>query len=317
MSWRTEWKGISAQIKGFVESGKFYLETSGAGSTPAHTFMKCNLIGRAGNIFKVIKKFSSDYQSTLPLSANECLEQFIMDYRHIFFPSGEDSESPIQLGLRVAEEYFEAPVMSIATLLTALVLLQSELTSHLSDFSVIAKRLSERAFLHLQRSIIANKSIKQEWCNAFNKMKTAEVECEKLGGAHLLLHGIWAFKVYTPEERTDLVLQEPIRDFDEVERAAEALVLTEWKIVRDASELGKKAKEALEQARIYASSVLGWIELRQYRFLVLVSKDRLQKIEDIPEGDIVYRHINIAVDPKSPSQAARTTKKRTIRNTIV
>ena len=68
---------------------------------------------------------------------------------------------------------------------------------------------------------------------------------QEFGGAHLLLHGIWAFKVHTPEERTDLVLQEPIRDYDEVERAAEALVLTEWKIVRNASQWEEKAKKRI------------------------------------------------------------------------
>ncbi|MGH8070581.1 MAG: hypothetical protein ACRERE_36145 [Candidatus Entotheonellia bacterium] len=309
MSWRTEWKGISTQIQGLVDSGKFYLEASGAESSAAHIFMKRSLILRARNIFKIIKKFSSDHNSTLPTSANECLEQFIMDYSHLFFPNGENSESQLDLAIEASKRY-KGKNEAIRTLLAVLVLLQSELTSHLSDFSVIAKRLSERAFLHLQRSIIANKRIKQEWYNAFKDTIKAEIECEKLGGAHLLLHGIWAFKVHTSEERTDLVLQEPIRDFDEVGRAAEALVLTEWKIVRNASELEKKAKEAHDQARIYAASVLGGIELRQYRYLVLVSKDRLQRIKDIPEGDIVYRHINITVDPKPPSQAARTTKKR-------
>lgn len=53
------------------------------------------------------------------------------------------------------------------------------------------------------------------------------------------------------------------------------------------------------------SDMLG-IELRQYRYLVLVSKDWLRETPDIQEGDTVYRHVNIAVDPQSPSKAART-----------
>ena len=54
MSWRIAWKGISAQIQGLVDSGKFYLEGSGAASTPAHSFMKSDLIARSINIFKII-----------------------------------------------------------------------------------------------------------------------------------------------------------------------------------------------------------------------------------------------------------------------
>ena len=81
-------------------------------------------------------------------------------------------------------------------------------------------------------------------------------------------------------------------------------------IVRHESEQKKKAKEAKRQASIYARSVLGGNELRQYRYLVLVSKSRLlPETPDIQEGDIVYRHINIAVDPKPPSQATRTKKR--------
>jgi hypothetical protein len=101
-----------------------------------------------------------------------------------------------------------------------------------------------------------------------------------------------------------------------VEQTAEALVLTEWKTIKGGSDPKEKASEARRQASIYASSVLGGIELKQYRYVVLVSEDRLrEKIEDWPEGEIVYRHINLAVYPASPSgkktasQAARTRNK--------
>jgi hypothetical protein len=176
--------------------------------------------------------------------------------------------------------------------LCILVSFQAELTYYLSDFSAVAKRLSERAFLHLQRSIIADPSVKQRWRDAFEK---GEVDCEKLGGVHLLLHGIWAFKVHTPEERTDLVFQEPISDLIEVEQTAEALVLTEWKVVKNVSERQKKAEEAHKQAARYGRSVLGGIELKQYRYLVLVSEDRLPETPDFQDGDIIYRHIKPTV----------------------
>jgi hypothetical protein len=182
---------------------------------------------------------------------------------------------------------------------------QAELTYYLSDFSAVAKRLSERAFVHLQRSIVADPTVRKRWIDAFEATRGEEA-CEKLGGAHLLLHGIWAFKAYTPEERTDLVLGEPLKDLTEVESVAEALILTEWKLVNNIAEQERKAEQARKQASRYASSVLAGIELRQYRYLVLVSKDWLPGIPDIQEGDILYRHINIAVDPQTPSRAARS-----------
>ena len=113
MGWQTEWKGIFSQIQGLVDSGKFYLEASGAESSAAHIFMKCSLILRARNIFKIIKKFSSDHNSTLPASANKCLEQFIMDYSHLFFPNGEESESQLDLAIEAGEKLLRARIRQL------------------------------------------------------------------------------------------------------------------------------------------------------------------------------------------------------------
>jgi len=50
---------------------------------------------------------------------------------------------------------------------------------------------------------------------------------------HFLVHGTWAFKARTEGERTDLVLGAPLHVDDNVRRASDALVLTEWKRVID------------------------------------------------------------------------------------
>jgi hypothetical protein len=171
----------------------------------------------------------------------------------------------------------------------------------LSDIQEIARKITERAFVHLQRSIIADASIKQRWNEAF---KSGETACEKLGAAHLLLHGIWAFKAHAKGERTDLILGEPLRDISQVESTAEALVLTEWKVVRSDSELETKAEEAYIQAKLYGAGSLAGFELAGYRYLVLVSEDRLRSVPpDRPEKEVIYCHINIPVNPKPPSKS--------------
>ena len=88
------------------------------------------------------------------------------------------------------------------------------------------------------------------------RLEKGETHCEMLGAAHLLSHGIWGFKASAKGERTDLILGEPLTDLSEVESTAEALVLTEWKVVRKSNELQDKAEEALEQAKRYACGVL-------------------------------------------------------------
>jgi hypothetical protein len=91
-------------------------------------------------------------------------------------------------------------------------------------------------------------------------------KCEKLGAAHLLLHGIWAFKVSATGERTDLVLGEKLEITPQVEAASEALVLTEWKCVRKPGELDHKINEAFSQAKIYSVGVLADFELASRRY---------------------------------------------------
>ncbi|HIJ44324.1 MAG: hypothetical protein QF511_00225 [Rhodospirillales bacterium] len=92
----------------------------------------------------------------------------------------------------------------------ALVLLgafETEISFILSDVQEVIRARSERAFAHLQRSVVVDQAFREKWIAAFKK---GEVACEKLGTVHLLLHGIWAFKVDAAGARTDLVESDPV-----------------------------------------------------------------------------------------------------------
>lgn len=148
----------------------------------------------------------------------------------------------------------------------------------LSDVQESIRSRSERAFSHLQRSIIVDEDLREKWNKAF---ESGEVACEKLGAIHLLLHGIWAFKVDAIGARTDLVFQEAAGDFIADQRYAEGFVLTEWK---------KAAKDSQSDQRFegYAQGPLGAIELTGYRYLVVVSRQQVDIPDDLREGGIVY-----------------------------
>ncbi|MFQ6083261.1 MAG: hypothetical protein ACE5WD_07875 [Candidatus Aminicenantia bacterium] len=280
MSWRTEWKAISDRIQGLLAAGTFFIRTYSIHQEDQYGVANRQLLPQARNIYKAIEKFYSDYKNVIPITARECLERFLKEFDSLF----SDTNVKDLSGIKVC--------------LTTLASFCSELEYQLSDYSAFIRRLSERAFIHLQRSIIVDRSVRERWQKAF---KEGETSCEKLGGAHLLLHGIWAFKVSGEGERTDLVLGDRLEDLTEVERTAEALVLTEWKIIRNPSELSKKAKEAKEQAARYSKGILAGFELEKYRYLVLVSEDVIKMPPEIEDGDTIYRYINIAVDPKTPS----------------
>jgi hypothetical protein len=180
---------------------------------------------------------------------------------------------------------------------------RTEFTYLLSDEKeVLARSLVDRAFLHLQRCIVADPAFAQKWKEAFNHHETA---CEKIGGCHLLQFGIYAFKAQATGEQTDLILGTKLQITPEIERAAEALVLTEWKLVRSPQERDAKIKEAYKQAKNYAMGSLAGFELELHRYLVMVSSDALALPDDRLDGSLVYHHKNIAVSPGVPSQRAR------------
>jgi hypothetical protein len=186
--------------------------------------------------------------------------------------------------------------------ITSLAAVKSAVDYHLSNLESVTHKRAERAFLHLRQTIVADDLARDRWQRAFANGETA---CEKLGAAHLMLHGIWAFKVSAEGGRTDLVFGDTLNDGERISNAADALVLTEWKLVRDPREAEGVANVARAQARQYAAGILAGIELSRYRYIVIVSAEQLGQIPDVQDGSITYRHVNVPVSPDVPSKAAR------------
>jgi hypothetical protein len=115
-------------------------------------------------------------------------------------------------------------------------------------------------------------------------------------------HGIWAFKAHAQGGRTDLVYQEPLNDIEAVTRTADGLVLTEWKKLPSQGKPEKYIRQAREQSSAYAEGVLAGTELTNYRFVILVTEHEVEMPKDLQEGDITFRHFNVAVEPRTPSK---------------
>lgn len=280
MTLHTEWSAISDQIQALIESGTFLFSTIRDTKTESKTTYGQVLIPSSKEIFGDIKNFRATYGQSLPYKASQCLDTFLNEFQKHVLVQNPTALSTVQMAL------------------TLLASLRSRLTYHLSDIQAQARRITERAFVHLQRSIVVDLDTRARWKIAF---ESHETKCEKLGAVHLLSHGIWAFKAHAEGGHTDLILGEPIRDLNQVEATADALVLTEWKVVRNLSELEKKAQEAYEQAARYAGETLAGIELAGYRYLVLVSDNFMDMPDHRIEREVTYQHINIAVSPQLPS----------------
>lgn len=241
----------------------------------------------AGEITERIHILGQRYSSQLPATALKRIE----DLQDLHFDSGYASAA-------------QKDPTAVAHFSSKLQKFRSDFNYLTSDLEGTALRLTARAFLHLQRSIVADHSLREKWKGA---RAQHEMACEKLGAVHLLQHGIWSFKVDSAGERTDLILGEALTDqaLGDVYLSAEGLVLTEWKLATQ-SNSKRKYQEALTQAERYARGSLAAIELKSYRYLVIVSEDFLKDVpSDIEKEGIFYKYINIAVDPSSPSTQAR------------
>ena len=174
-----------------------------------------------------------------------------------------------------------------------------------SDREARIRRSVERSFAHLQSSIVVDVGVRERWCRAF--VDEREEACEGLGAVQMLLHGIWAFKAHSEGRggRTDLILGTDVNE-DEAVRAADAMVLTEWKKVKRDSEAHDKAMQGFRQAQIYTSETLAGFELSSCRYIVLVSERRLAQLPEVPSPPgCKYEVRNIAVSPQTPSVSAR------------
>ena len=280
MSWLVDARALDQRIRGVINAGEFFVRTLAVNTEDSYRISDHYLAPEASRIFQEIRNFRKRYSSVLPSDAIEAIDRFV----DLAAPLMTNSDLKSLVGLKAR--------------LTPLASFRAELAYHLSDRTTVALRLSERAFQHLQRSIVADEVIRSRWKGAFECGETA---CEKLGAAHLLSHGLWAFKASGAGEATDLVFAERI-NLVAAESAAEALVLTEWKVVRGLEQTTSQAQQAYKQAARYTRGLLGGLELHAYRYLVLVSQDLIDRPEDFIEEGIQYRHVNIAVAPISPSK---------------
>lgn len=281
MLWVDEWVALSARVDAAVEVFRMI------SMAPAFKSIADNevLTPECQKLYVLLADFHRRFETQLPPGATAALKEF--------FTTQEDN-----FNVNPTNRY---PGVFLCTVLGSL---RAQVDYFLADKQVRARRAVERAFTHLQRSLMADEEMQRKWHKAFG-MPRAEEACEKLGAVHLLLHGIWAFKADAAGGKTDLILGGNVKEEDAV-RAADAMALTEWKMVRKGEDPAKKATEAFHQAEQYTHGALAGFELSTYRYLVLVSEDVLPALPPTPAAEgRIYEVRNIAVAPSTPSVVAR------------
>jgi hypothetical protein len=283
MTYAAQWKALSSRIRGLTQAGELHARYLAVRSSDTYGRSK-RLREHSASVLSALEAFRDRFRQILPPAALDSVNGFI------------DKAGPLISDTNGSPDSREERVWAALVMLAGF---ETEMSFVLSDTQEVIRSLSERAFVHLQRSIVADPEFRGKWATAF---KDGEVACEKLGAVHLLLHGIWAFKVDATGGRTDLVFQEPVKDVSDEERYADGIVLTEWKVAGTRNDGPKQFESARSQAERYAQGVPAGNELTSYRYIVVVTQEQVGVPADLTKDDVVYRHINVAVDPRPPSK---------------
>lgn len=154
MNWQFEWQALSARIQGILDAGSFFYKALHHSSEDARSVKKKVLLRNAEKIIKNLKEFHNKYQTGFPQSASDCLNSFLNQQeftsRDFFSPSRNFESANVQFSL------------------TSLAAFQSEFNFIIADTQFIARRITERAFIHLQRCIVVDEDVRQKWITAFN-----------------------------------------------------------------------------------------------------------------------------------------------------
>ena len=236
MSYAEHWAALAIRIKSLQSAGELYSrfqgyhqeDTYGAGE---YLREQCEAA------VQYLEHFVKEFHSSLPREAEDRINLFLNSR----LAQAVRDKLTAQRGARGA--------------LVALAALEAEITFILSGRQEQIRALSERALLHLQRTLAVDEDMATKWKKPFDRN---EVACERLGSIHLLSHGIFAFKVDALGARTDLVFNEPPDDLL-LTRGVDGLVLTEWKVA-DEKNAKKKFHEARTQADRYKQGALAGIE---------------------------------------------------------
>jgi hypothetical protein len=282
MNCTDQWKALSSRIQGLVQAGLLHAQYLRVRSSDSYGTAQ-RLREQTEGVLNEILSLRASFHGSLPSTALAAVDKFATTAGKLITDASGTQDA--------AQERVWAGLVALAAF-------EAELSFLFSDTQESIRRCSERAFAHLQRSVVADPGFREKWQHAF---KAGEVACERLGAVHLLLHGIWAFKVNMAGARTDLVFQEPA-DLQGVQRYAAGLVLTEWKTAATAREADQRFKEAMLQAKRYSQGPLMGTELTRYRYAVVVSERHVAIPPDLKEGDVLYRHVNISVNPLVPSR---------------
>lgn len=294
--WDLQWSRIDNKINGLVEAAHLVFQVQPKGLNVQSFDWPLTVASIRDTLVPLCMEVRTDAQSLHDLW-HKNLPQEVLVVLSSFL-------SGIPLNLELKEDHVTRTFLDLLTRIAAF---RTKINFLLATPERQAVRRIRRAFRHLQWSIATSERTREDWQEAFEQ---GEEACERMGATHLLSQGIWAFKVSTPEARTDLILRGLSGTEPSPEREADFMLLTEWKLTKKNTDHEPLIRAGIAQAALYGGGVFHGIEVLSHRFVIIVSRETYGEPEMRMEAGTAYHVISLAVSPLTPSVTARKSTRR-------
>lgn len=138
MSWVTEWSALSNRIQGMIDAAHFHFLTVRDPRTENHAVFLHVLKPHSEEIYNAIQTYLDTYRSSLSSAEIDSIQRFNKAWSNLLREASWTKLSDIQSAMALLASF------------------KSEFSFHMADVQAISRRLTERAFVHLQRSIVAD-----------------------------------------------------------------------------------------------------------------------------------------------------------------
>lgn len=162
MTYLDQWKALSSRIRGLIQAGHLHAQYLAIRSSDSYGRAK-RLREQSEKVITTLDAFRDTFHELLPPPAVNAINDFMAKTRTLVSDTAETQEAQ--------QERVWAALVQLAAF-------ETEMSFLLSDVQSSIRARSERAFSHLQRSIVVDPDTRVKWQTAFD---AGEVACEKLG----------------------------------------------------------------------------------------------------------------------------------------
>ncbi len=150
MTYNDPWKALSARIQGLMQAAQLHARFLAVRRSDPHRRAK-RLGKQVEDVLSLLQTFRDSYQGMLPSAAVDSIDYSIEKMGSLLSQTGGSPDDQ--------QERVWAALVQLGAF-------ETELSFILSDIQQLIRSRAERAFSHLQRSIVADPAFGEKWRTA-------------------------------------------------------------------------------------------------------------------------------------------------------